>query len=71
MTLLGDGCPPERDEAAKDIARAADDGQPEGHTNLGLMHLFGKGVTENMATAFRHSKEGAEGAFYPDLLHQN
>ena len=25
------------------------------------MHLFGKGVTKNMATAFRHLKEGAEG----------
>ena len=61
MTLLGDGCPPERDEAAKDIARAAEGGQPEGHTNLGLMHLFGKGVPKNMATAFRHLKEGAEG----------
>jgi len=28
---------------------------------LGLMHLFGKGVPKNMATAFRHLKEGAEG----------
>ena len=40
---------------------ASFNGQPEGHTNLGLMHLFGKGVPKNMATAFRHLKEGAEG----------
>ena len=59
------------DEAARDIARAADGGQPEGHTNLGLMRLFGKEVTKNMATAFRHLKEGVEGIYYPDLLHQN
>ena len=40
---------------------ASFNGLPEGHTNLGLMHLFGKGVTINIATAFRHLKEGAEG----------
>ena len=40
---------------------ASFNGLPEGHTNLGLMHLFGKGVPKNMATAFRHLKEGAEG----------
>ena len=30
------------DEAAEDMAKPADGGQPEGHINLGLIHLFGK-----------------------------
>jgi TPR repeat protein len=49
------------EEAAEHFTKAAKEGIPEGHTNMGLLHFSGKGLAKGLGPAHNAFKKAAEG----------
>jgi TPR repeat protein len=57
--ITGSGAPPDPDEGAKWITRAAEAGLPEAQYRLGLLYEQGRGVYQNDRTAFSWIEKAA------------